>query len=66
MEKECFRKRFYTYYIKINIRSFFPDLIIILNNKGIDKSFPPSFYTDVVMENKNTENIKNKKNLKDF
>ena len=66
MEKKCFKKKFYIYYIKIGTRSPFFNLIIILDNKDINKLSPPSFYINIVMENKNTKNIKDKKNLKNL
>ena len=66
MEEECFRKRFYIYYIKINIRFFFFNPIIILNNKSINKLFSLSFYINIIIENESIKDTGNKGNLKDF
>ena len=66
VEEKCFREKFYIYYIKIGIRSFSPNPIIILNNKGINKLSPPSFYINIIMKNKGTKDIKNKRNLKNL
>ena len=66
MEEKYFRKKFYIYYIKTNIRPPFFNPIIILDNKDINKLFPPFFHTNIVMENEGIKNIKNKKNLKNL
>ena len=66
IEKECFKEKFYIYYIKIDIRPPSPNPIIILDNEDINKSFPLFFYINIIMENKDIKNIKNKKDLKNF
>ena len=52
--------------MKINIRSLSSNPIIILNNKGIDKLSPPSFYINMVIENEGIKNIEDKGNLKNL
>ena len=52
--------------MKIGIKSFSPNPIIILDNKGINKLSSPSFYINIVIEDKNIKNIKNKENLKNL
>ena len=66
IKKECFGERSYIYYMKIGIRPPSPNPIIILDNKGINKLSPPSFCTDIMMEDKNIKDIKNKGDLKDL
>ena len=66
VEEKCFKKKFYIYYIKINVRPPSSNLIVILNDKGIDKLFPLFFYTDVVMEDKDIKDIKDEEDLKDL
>ena len=66
IKKECFKKKFYIYYIKISIKPPFPNFIIILDNKDIDKLSPPSFYINVMIEDEGIKDIKNKEDLKDF
>ena len=66
MEEECFREKFYIYYIKIGVRSLSSNPIVILDDKGINKLFFLFFCTDVVMENEGIEDIEDEKNLKDL
>ena len=66
VEEKYFKKKSYIYYMKIGIRSPFPNLIIILNNKDINKLFPPSFHINMMMKNKGIKDTKNKENLKNL
>ena len=66
MEEEYFGERFYIYYIKIDVRFFFFNFIIILDNKDINKLFSLSFYIDIMMEDEGIEDIENEGNLKNF
>ena len=66
VKEECFGERFYIYYVKIDARPSFSDPIIILDNKGIDKLSPLSFYADMIMEDKSIEDTKNEGNLKNL
>ena len=54
------------YYIKTSARPPFPNPIIILDNENINKSSPPSFYANVVIEDEDIEDTKNKGDLKDL
>ena len=66
IEEECFKKKFYIYYIKIDIRSLFSNFIIILDNKDINKLSPLSFYINIMIEDEGIKNIKNEENLKNL
>ena len=66
IKKKCFGERFYIYCVKTDIRPPSSDLIIILDNKDINKPSPPSFHTNIVMKNKNIKNTKNKGDLKNL
>ena len=66
MKEKYFKKRFYTHCIKTNTKPPSSNPIIISDNKDINKPSSLSFYADMVMEDKNTKNTKNKEDLKNL